>query len=232
MTRQARRTTTPAPPLAERIRAAITSAEWRSLSELDALTTTRAASDQRRAVHAALRELRAGGAVLEERVGAGGVEVRVARPETPDQSMEAVREELAAAPPPAPTMPAPVPDDGHGGGLAIDAAPTPGPGARCASCDAPFARHATAYHPFAPKRREELPAPEEQAQMASDVEAARAEPAVRAAPCTPPACEWLRINEPSRVPEERLPPLCEGHRARWRAARGGGQQATRGEVGQ
>ena len=64
-----------APPLATTLRAAIAS-DWRTLAALDTLAGARG-SDARRLVHEALREIKAGGAVLEERVGRGGVEVRL-----------------------------------------------------------------------------------------------------------------------------------------------------------
>ena len=76
------------PPLAATLRAALAS-DWRTLAALDTLTAARG-SDARRLVHEALRALRGEGAVLEERVGRGGVEVRLL------------------------TLPAPVPDDGSG----------------------------------------------------------------------------------------------------------------------
>ncbi len=65
-----------APPLAVTLRAALAS-DWRTLAALDTLAGARG-SDARRLVHEALRGLRVEGCVLEERVGRGGVEVRLA----------------------------------------------------------------------------------------------------------------------------------------------------------
>ncbi len=70
----------PHPPTAEPLAACVRqalAAGWRTLAELDRLTGARGASDARRAVHEALRVVRAEGAVLEERVGRAGVEVRL-----------------------------------------------------------------------------------------------------------------------------------------------------------
>lgn len=78
-----------APPLAVTIRQALAS-DWRTLAALDVLAGGARGSDARRLVHEALRVLRGEGAVLEERVGKAGVEVRLL------------------------TLPAPVPDDGRG----------------------------------------------------------------------------------------------------------------------
>lgn len=93
MTRPRRTTPAPTQPLPERIRQAL-AADWTSLTTLDTLTGARG-SDARRAVHDALGALRGEGAVLEERVTAAGVEVRL-------RALLAAPVEVAGAAAPAP----------------------------------------------------------------------------------------------------------------------------------
>lgn len=165
------------PPLTTTLRAALAQG-WHTLDALDAMAPARGASDKRRAVHAALGELRAAGCVLEDRVHGGRVEVRLGAP--PVEGMV-----NADTTEPAPTLAAPVnaaegpfpratictgngsgegcgeayPCPVHGGTLTQDPAPPkgPGPGSRCARCGEQYRHHATNNtpnpHPFQPKPR-------------------------------------------------------------------------------